>query len=149
MLTPLDIFSTLFAAFCHDYQHDGFNNGYHVATKSERFRLYGADGVQEKYHFAESWKVVERNKMLQHLSQSEQALFKQRMQSCILATDMAKHMGDLNEVKNILAEHVAGGKRLVDPEVMDEQALVKRQQTFLDLAVHASDISFLARSTSV
>lgn len=40
-------------------------------TKSERFRLYGSEGVQEKYHFAESWKVVERNRMLQTLSKAE------------------------------------------------------------------------------
>ena len=86
---------------------------------------------------------------LDECGNDEIKVFRKRMVSHILATDMAKHMGDLNEVKNILAEHVAGGKRLVDPEVMDEQALVKRQQTFLDLAVHASDISFLARSTSV
>ena len=63
-LSQVDVLATLFAAYCHDYKHDGFNNGYHAAIKSERFREHGADALQEKYHFAESWKVVEREDML-------------------------------------------------------------------------------------
>jgi len=46
------------AASCHDFGHDGLNNGFHVKTQSERFAAHGADSVQEKYHFAESFKVM-------------------------------------------------------------------------------------------
>ena len=58
-LAPLEIVATITAALCHDYGHDGFNNGYHVATQSARFLSYGGDGVQEKFHFAESFKLIE------------------------------------------------------------------------------------------
>lgn len=34
-LIPLDIFSILIAAFCHDYKHTGQNNLYHINTKSK------------------------------------------------------------------------------------------------------------------
>ena len=36
------------------------------------------------------------------LSEEEQALFKKRMQGCILATDMSRHDSDLNEMKTIM-----------------------------------------------
>jgi len=39
-LTDLDVFTTLVAAACHDYAHDGFTNPYHVNTISERAIRY-------------------------------------------------------------------------------------------------------------
>ena len=30
-LTPIEQFAILIAGVCHDFGHDGFNNGYHVA----------------------------------------------------------------------------------------------------------------------
>ena len=63
--------AALFAAFCHDFKHDGFGNNYHQAIQSERFKDHGAEGLQEKFHFAESWKVVERIKMLDDLPGGE------------------------------------------------------------------------------
>lgn len=58
-LSHLDVTCALIAAICHDYKHDGYNNQYHAQIKSERVKLYGEVGVQEQFHFAESWKVVE------------------------------------------------------------------------------------------
>ena len=65
---------------CHDYGHDGFNNAYHVKTESARFAQYGAESVQERYHFAESFKVLEETQVLAGLSAEDQSLFKRRMQ---------------------------------------------------------------------
>ena len=28
-LSPLDTLVTIFSAYCHDFKHDGFTNGYH------------------------------------------------------------------------------------------------------------------------
>ncbi len=90
-LTPMDELATLFAAYCHDYMHDGFNNCYHKAIQSERFKEHGEEGTQEKFHFAESWKVVEQTGMLDTMpgGKKEKLAFKRRMQRCILATDMS------------------------------------------------------------
>ena len=33
-LSHLEQFSVTLAALCHDFGHDGFNNGYHVAAQS-------------------------------------------------------------------------------------------------------------------
>jgi len=44
-LTSLDILSTLVAAACHDYGHDGVNNVYHVNTISDRAITYSDHAV--------------------------------------------------------------------------------------------------------
>jgi hypothetical protein len=44
-LTSLDILSTLVAAACHDFGHDGFNNVYHVNTISDRAITYSDAAV--------------------------------------------------------------------------------------------------------
>ena len=53
------------------------------------------------------------------MKRSEQVLFKKRMQGCILATDMARHMKDLTEMKDIL-ESIPEGDPLISDE-MDEE----------------------------
>jgi len=39
-LNHMDIVSHLVAAVCHDFDHDGYNNGYHVNTMSSRAVRY-------------------------------------------------------------------------------------------------------------
>jgi len=68
------------AAVCHDYAHDGYNNGYHAAVQSSRFSAHGADGVQEKFHFAESFRMIEQTQLLEGLSTADFNLFHGRMQ---------------------------------------------------------------------
>lgn len=75
-LSPLDLTCALISAICHDFKHDGFNNLYHSKTKSERFSIYGEIGVQEKFHFAESWIVVEEVNLLGMISAEQKTMFK-------------------------------------------------------------------------
>ena len=65
------------------------------------------------------------------------------MQRCIYATDMARHMPDLKDVQAILEEIPAGTALLHDE--LDSEIKETRKSKFLELVVHASDISFLAR----
>ena len=69
------------------------------------------------------------------------------MLQCILATDMARHMNDLNELKAIM-EVVPSGSELL-PAGLDEEEREKRRTKMLELTLHASDISFLARPREV
>ncbi len=50
--------SILVAALCHDVEHDGYNNRYHVVTKSPRMQMYGDDHVQENFHAAQTVKLL-------------------------------------------------------------------------------------------
>ena len=66
------------------------------------------------------------------------------MQGCILATDMSGHMKDLSEMKDIL-ESVPEGESLISDKLSEEDK-EKRRAKVCELVVHASDISFLART---
>ena len=142
-LSPLEQFAAIIASVCHDFAHDGFNNGYHVNTQSPRFQEHGSIGVQEKFHFAESFKVVEQMQLLAGLAPEQQVLFKKRMQQCIYSTDMSRHVKDLNEVKALL-EQIPEGTPIL-PLGLEEAEQENRKSKFLELVVHASDISFLSR----
>ncbi len=39
-LNHLDLVSSIVAAACHDYEHDGFNNSYHVNYMTDRALRY-------------------------------------------------------------------------------------------------------------
>jgi hypothetical protein len=45
-LTNLDVLSVLVAAACHDYNHDGYKNEYHVNV------------ISDNYHAAESFAIL-------------------------------------------------------------------------------------------
>ena len=57
----------MIAGVTHDFAHDGFNNGYHVALQTHRFNTHGGEGVQERYHFAEGFRVLEELALLKGL----------------------------------------------------------------------------------
>jgi len=70
--------------------HDGFNNKYHVNTKSDRFEEFGSGSLQEKYHVAVTLKVFEKfNFLSKNFSPQEIENFKSIVTNCILSTDMA------------------------------------------------------------
>jgi hypothetical protein len=49
------------AATCHDFGHDGFNNGYHVNAITDRAIRYSDQSVQENYHAAESYMILNQD----------------------------------------------------------------------------------------
>jgi hypothetical protein len=121
-LNELDILSAVIASVCHDYDHDGLNNAYHVNAISSRAVRYSDKAVQENYHVAESFAILntpEYNFMKKY-SRDDFKTFRKRMIGIILATDMARHVADLASFKNLLdAKQVKGGvnaEKLVDTE---------------------------------
>jgi len=63
-LQEVDVLSLLVAALCHDLGHDGLTNGYHVNAMSERAVRYSDVSVQENYHAAETFKLMQREQFL-------------------------------------------------------------------------------------
>jgi hypothetical protein len=60
-LNSIDILSIILAATCHDFGHDGFNNGYHVNAITDRAIRYSDQSVQENYHAAESYMILNQD----------------------------------------------------------------------------------------
>ena len=49
-LTYLEGASMIIAALCHDVEHDGYTNAYHVNAGTERALRYHDQAVQENWH---------------------------------------------------------------------------------------------------
>lgn len=145
-LSELDCLAVLVAAVCHDNSHDGFTNLWHKNKDTTRFKEHGLEGTQEKFHFAISWQALTENadcNFIKDLTYEEHYRFKQRMQGCIYATDMGRHVADLKTMKEMLATLKVECER--DPIVSEEDQsldLITQQQKWLELAVHFSDVSF-------
>lgn len=93
--------STITAAACHDFAHDGFNNAYHVNFMTDRALRYHDKAVQENWHASESLKILlqpENNFVEETFDAGEMKVLRKRMISMILATDMAEHMSALNGI---------------------------------------------------
>ena len=57
-LNYLYLVAALTAAACHDFDHDGFNNGYHVNFMTNRALRYHDKAVQENWHALKSIKEL-------------------------------------------------------------------------------------------
>ena len=100
-LTYLDMVSALTAAACHDFDHDGFNNTYHVNFLTERTLRYHDKAVQENWHASESIKrlLKDENNFVEAFTLDENKLIRKRIVGMILATDMADHMSHTNRIE--------------------------------------------------
>ena len=103
-LNSIDTLSFLMAAVCHDFKHDGFNNGYHVNAITDRAIRYSDLSVQENYHAAESFMVLNKDEhnFLKEYSRDDFTTFRKRFVGIILATDMARHVSDLGNIKSLI-----------------------------------------------
>ena len=79
-LNYLDLVSAVVAGACHDYDHDGFNNAYHVNFMTDRAVRYHDKGVQENYHASESMRLMlqPQNNFLDEFGTDESKLFRKR-----------------------------------------------------------------------
>ena len=80
---------------------------------------------------------MQETNFLVQLSEQNQQLIKRRILGVIMATDMEKHMAGIKTVN----EHIENGHRWDD--------CFESQQRALDLCVHSSDLSWLARDFRV
>ena len=64
--------------------------------------------------------MIERTSLLSRLNTLQVAVFKKRMCQCILATDMARHMADLNDLK-ALVEEIPSGEPVLPPGLPFEE----------------------------
>lgn len=121
-LNELDTLSVLIASLCHDFAHDGLNNAYHVNSISERAIRYNDQSVQENWHVAESFAILnnKRYNFIADFSKDEFKTFRKRMVGMILATDMARHVSDLASFKSLLEQRSikagVNAKKIIDHE---------------------------------
>ena len=148
-LSELDVLSVVVASVCHDYDHDGFNNAYHVNAITERAIRYSDQSVQENFHIAESFGILNNDKynFMKDFNRDDFKTFRKRMIGIILATDMARHVSDLTSFQNLIEQKkIKEGKN--QSTIIETDSAKKEfdsRQTLLELAVHAADVSTQVR----
>ena len=105
-LNELDLLSVTIGCIAHDFGHDGLNNAYHVNAITERAIRYNDQSVQENYHVAETFHIMNKKdyNFMSEFTKDEFRTFRKRCVGMILATDMARHVTDLSNFKSLLEQ---------------------------------------------
>lgn len=105
-LSTMERFAVLFAAMCHDTDHDGRNNAYQrkaytvlaqLAPNMPPLELHHADCAMQALN-------IRHKDVLARWSDADVRYFEKFVVSCILATDMEKHKQFLEEFGKARAE---------------------------------------------
>jgi hypothetical protein len=121
----------LIGGFVHDLDHPGYNNMYFVNTKGPLAIRYNDQAVLENYHAAMAFKIMlgnEQCNIFENLTPENFKLARKNILHNVLATDMARHFGDMGKFKN-----------RIDSADFDATAVDKELAT--DFLFHIADIS--------
>ncbi|GAB1601126.1 high affinity cGMP-specific 3',5'-cyclic phosphodiesterase 9A-like [Argonauta hians] len=97
VFTEEEILTLLMSAICHDLEHCGFNNIYHVNAHTVLARTYNDRSPLENHHCHVAFRILEKTGLLKKLSHEQFTRIRQGIIRCILSTDMAKHFNILED----------------------------------------------------
>ncbi|EER07336.1 cyclic nucleotide phosphodiesterase, putative [Perkinsus marinus ATCC 50983] len=149
--TPLEEFSLLIAALCHDVNHPGFNNDYFIKGRKHLAVRYNDSAVLENMHAARAFELLLGGAVDftatwpaaaaadETGEPSDYEVFRQTVISVILATDMKAHFDITIKLQELLLDRNDGSKRAAGEWV--DGALAETRPTLLKGIVHAADIS--------
>ncbi len=137
-LNRLEILSILTAALCHDVQHPGLNNSYHVSAQTPVAVVYNDQSVLENFHTAVTFSILSNpdTNIFSNLTRKQYQQVRRSIVHMVLSTDMTCHFGMLDKFKSLLERKAqaatAKGKA--------SQTQIHRR-TLLNVMLHACDIS--------
>eukprot|EP00441_Pelagodinium_beii_P015266 CAMPEP_0197653226 /NCGR_PEP_ID=MMETSP1338-20131121/34927_1 /TAXON_ID=43686 ORGANISM="Pelagodinium beii, Strain RCC1491" /NCGR_SAMPLE_ID=MMETSP1338 /ASSEMBLY_ACC=CAM_ASM_000754 /LENGTH=499 /DNA_ID=CAMNT_0043228263 /DNA_START=33 /DNA_END=1532 /DNA_ORIENTATION=+ len=149
--TRMDHLVVYVAAGIHDVGHPGTNNLFHSKTMSELAIRYNDRSVLENFHVALAFETLQKPALNwftllekdfhspdspSELHVDLQQYVRRGLISMVLATDMAKHATQLQDLKNV----VEAEKKGFNPEV-DKQRALENKLLLLETVLHAADIS--------
>lgn len=132
-LSDEDKLALLVAALCHDLDHDGHSNSYHVNSGSQLARIYNDTSVLENHHCAMAFAILSRRECNIFDGMAPEALrsMRKKIIAAILSTDMASHFASTAEFQKHPTTY--------DPECeADRNMLIK-------IVLHAADIGTAVR----
>mmetsp|Transcript_18794 Transcript_18794/g.44008 ORF Transcript_18794/g.44008 Transcript_18794/m.44008 type:complete len:725 (+) Transcript_18794:26-2200(+) len=135
ILSPLEILALLLAAACHDVDHNGVNNGFHIKSSSAIAIAHNDRSVLENHHCCTAWHLLAMNSstaILSCLPARDKEVFRNLFLHLILGTDMQLHLELLQRMKAIIGTR---GPELSSDWEGDERL------TLLKFVLHAADIS--------
>lgn len=138
------LLSSFLAVLIHDFAHPGVNNVFLARTDSKMIQEYGACSTLEEYHFASAWKALleKENFFLEALDSEDLETVRVHVHDLVVATDMARHEGILEEYESFLEQFPVG----LDPSTI---LSVEEQKLVLKIAIKCSDLGHLGRPYSI
>eukprot|EP00730_Choanoeca_flexa_P005545 TRINITY_DN11971_c0_g1_i1.p1 TRINITY_DN11971_c0_g1~~TRINITY_DN11971_c0_g1_i1.p1 ORF type:complete len:649 (+),score=133.41 TRINITY_DN11971_c0_g1_i1:44-1990(+) len=124
--SPLECAAVLLASLCHDLDHRGLNNAYHVATMSELAVRYNDQSVLENHHCSKMFELLRKHKLLAQLSREDVSAMRKTMIDIIMGTDMTRHAAQLAKMES------SEGAMLADNE--------DTRRFLLVVIVHSADL---------
>ncbi|KAJ1499767.1 hypothetical protein HMI54_011429 [Coelomomyces lativittatus] len=100
-LTKEEQFALLLACVCHDLEHDGKTNQFHIKTESELAIAYNDQSPLENHHTRTCFKLLQHHHLLDTFTGSLRTQFRSLIIQCILATDMSKHSDILQRFQGL------------------------------------------------
>ncbi|CCW64950.1 unnamed protein product [Phytomonas sp. EM1] len=105
-LTRLQMFSAVFAAAIHDFDHPGINNQFHIRTRSYLATLYNDRSVLENLHVSNVFELMRNPEfnILASFHEEQRREVRETVIEMVLATDMSMHEKYLAQLKKKLQE---------------------------------------------
>mmetsp|Transcript_27836 Transcript_27836/g.51218 ORF Transcript_27836/g.51218 Transcript_27836/m.51218 type:complete len:505 (-) Transcript_27836:99-1613(-) len=110
--SPLELFSLILAAMCHDMGHPGRNNSFEVNSHSDLAVIYNDSSVLENMHAARACRLLSSKldtdlnaDILSGLPTSSKVAFRSNFTKAILMTDMSQHFAKLAQLKSKISTH--------------------------------------------
>eukprot|EP01082_Thalassiosira_pseudonana_P003378 g3565.t1 g3565 contig12:2331160-2332713(-) len=149
--TPLETFSLICAAFCHDMGHEGKSNAYHVNSKSDLAVIYNGVSILENMHAARACRLLTSAPadmnldILAGLSAQQQESFRALITQAILWTDMSHHFSKLAHIKSKISTH----GRTAEAVKFYQNIEGRSMSTVLLFILHVADISNPAKPAPI
>jgi len=142
----MDVMAYLVSAIIHDYKHPGLNNNYLINTKHDIALTYNDQSILENYHVAETFRLIHNKKdcnIFSDLPPQHYKVIRKRIIDCVISTDMTLHAKQCTYLKVKMESYGITHGDNVDKimQGLDSVATFAVQQEFLNILIHASDIS--------
>ena len=147
--TSFDLFSVLFAAYIHDFNHPGLNTSYMISDwpSSGISSTFGSESPLEKHHLAMAFNLM-RNKnefnFLLSRSTSESSIFRRIVTECVIVTDLAKSMPWISTTR-IAFNDFRNNKSNDDENNADYKNIYDHKILLMQLSIKCADVGHPSR----
>ena len=145
-LDKYNLCALFLSCMIHDYKHPGYTNNFLTNSNNDLAIMYNDKSILENFHVAQTFELIysnEKYNIFKDLNKNEMNTIRKKMINCVLATDMVHHARlytfcninitkfAINEGKNV--------EKIFDN--LTEIQIIEKQQDFMDLLIHSSDVS--------
>jgi hypothetical protein len=130
----------------HDYKHPGYTNNFLSNSNDDLAIMYNDKSILENFHVAQTFELIysnEKYNIFKDLNKNETNTIRKKIINCVLATDMVHHAKLFTFCNiNITKFSINEGKNV--EKIFDNLTsiqIIEKQQEFMDLIIHSSDIS--------